>query len=464
MPATIGYTPAQIRHAYGFDAVVFDDHGVSIPGDGRGETIALFESGYDPSLLYNLAVFDRAFGLPDPTLWGQGEAQPSGPSIRVIGVDGTLPPAGVRETEAILDVEWVHAVAPGANILVVDGANDSQLTEADAVAARMPGVVVVSNSYSTYNYLEPPQEVADNAAYTTPPGHPGVTFVDSSGDTGAPSHPPDFSPFVLSVGGTSLALGADGGYGEETAWGASGGGISVYQKRPAYQDGVLPREILGRGVPDVSILGDKATGVAAYDPIEGGWHRGGGTSLSAPLWAAIIAIADQGRALRGLGPLDGATQTIPDLYRLPRRDFHDITVGNNGYAARPGYDLVTGRGSPYVDRVVAGLVASTASDPSPSLGASRCRRRLRTTPRRPGRSARPPAARSTVSSRPSGSTCLQRRWATSSPRSIGATVLRPTRPRSCSSRSAGASSRSAPSPAAPARHSPRRGSIRSTPG
>ena len=118
----------------------------------------------------------------------------------------------------------------------------------------------------------------------------------------------------------------------------------------------------------MSILGNKQTGVAVYNPLEGGCAVGGGTSLAAPLCAGIIAIADQGRSLRSRGSLDGPTQTLPILYRLPRREFHEIMVGNNGFRARRGYNLVTGLGTPYVNRVVADLTSSERVDRAPRIG------------------------------------------------------------------------------------------------
>jgi hypothetical protein len=366
MLSPAGYTPSQIEHAYGYDKVSFDVDGVAVPGDGQGETVALFEVGYTPGLSQDLAVFDRAFDLRGLTSWPLGGAQPVGPFLRTIGFDGgdTIPADDSDQSEALLDVEWLHAIVPAANILIVEAAQSTDLAQADAFAASQPGVVVVSNSYSSFDYLESPDEVGDNHFFTTPPGHPGVTFVDSSGDTGAPSHPPDFSANVLSVGGTSMTLDAAGNYGSETGWAGSGGGLSLYERLPGYQFRAVPNGIQRRAVPDVAIVANKNTGVEVYNPAEGGWAIGGGTSL----WAGIIAIADQGRAARGLGSLDGPTQTLPDLYRLPRRDFRTITIGNNGYRAHRGFNLVTGLGSPYVNRVVAGLVAATAVYRAPEVG------------------------------------------------------------------------------------------------
>ncbi len=370
MPAVIGYTPAQITNAYGFNEVVFSDGGTAVPGDGRAQTVALFEVGSTPGLAQDLAVFDHAFNLPDLTPWSGAGVPPTTPFLQMLGFDGgnqiTATPSD--QGEAMLDLEWLHAVAPAANVLIVEAPHSSMIPQADAFAVQQPGVVVVSNSYSDLNYLESPEEVRNDHAFTTPQGHPGVTFVNSSGDTGAPSHPPNFSPNVLSVGGTSLTLNAAGNYGSETAWAGSGGGLSMYQWQPAYQRLVVGRGVTRRAVPDVSILGNKQTGVDVYNPLEGGWNVGGGTSLAAPLWAGIIAIADQGRSLRSRGSLDGPTQTLPILYRLPRRDFHEITVGNNGFPARRGYNLVTGLGTPYVNRVVAGLTSNDRVYRAPRIG------------------------------------------------------------------------------------------------
>src|SRR5262249_17742444 len=120
-----------------------------------------------------------------------------------------------------------------------------------------------------------------------------------------------------------------------------------------------------RGTPDVSYNADPNSGYSIYTstPYNGrsGWLSVGGTSAGTPQWAALIAIADQGRALAGQGSLDGPGQTLPPLYAMDGSNFHDITSGNNGFPTWPGYDLVTGRGSPYAQRVVQALLSVTAS-------------------------------------------------------------------------------------------------------
>jgi hypothetical protein len=151
-------------------------------------------------------------------------------------------------------------------------------------------------------------------------------------------------------------------YSWETGWNGSGGGVSALEPQPSYQQGVGDQAQTQRTAPDVAF--DAGQGVAVYDSYNNAtlpWFSIGGTSLSAPSWAALIAITDQGRALAGQGTLDGPTQTLPRIYTLPASDFHDVTIGNNGFLAGSGYDLVTGRGSPDARRVVADLSGNPPS-------------------------------------------------------------------------------------------------------
>ncbi len=175
----------------------------------------------------------------------------------------------------------------------------------------------------------------------------------------------------MAVGGTQLSLSSSGGYLGETAWSGSSGGLSADEVQPAYQKGVVTQSATQRAVPDVSYNASTASPFAVYDTGYGGWLTVGGTSAGAPQWAALVAIADQGRAAAGEGTLDGGSQTLPLLYQLPAGDFHDVVSGGNGaYSAGAGYDLVTGRGSPIANLVVAGLVGSSASTGGSSADAS----------------------------------------------------------------------------------------------
>src|SRR5262249_8455261 len=221
-------------------------------------------------------------------------------------------------------------------------------------ARSQPGVAVVSMSFGSGEWST---ESALDSYFTTPSGHSGVTFVAASGDGGSSNAPeyPSVSPNVIAVGGTQLNTDSLGNYLSETGWSGSGGGISGYESQPAYQKGVVTQTSSLRGVPDVAYNGANNSPYALYDSYGyGGWVAVAGTSAGAPQWSALIAIADQGRALAGKGALDGATQALPMLYQLPAADYHDITSGSNGaYVAGPGYDLVTGMRTPVANQVVA---------------------------------------------------------------------------------------------------------------
>ncbi len=204
--------------------------------------------------------------------------------------------------------------------------------------------------------------------YFTPPLHNGVTFIASAGDSGSPSGTPAYSQAVLAVGGTSLSVDGDNNYAGETGWSGSGGGIASDEYQPSFQTPFF--NSTERTAPDVSMVADPATGVAIYDSYDFGaatpWIQVGGTSLSAPLWAGTMAVVNQGRIINGLDTLDGAGQTLPLIYGLPDSDFHDVVSGSNGgFSAGPGYDLVTGRGSPIENL----LIPDLASAPAPALAA-----------------------------------------------------------------------------------------------
>jgi hypothetical protein len=350
-----GFTPGQIRHAYGFDQITFS--GGAVQGDGSGQTIAIVAAYDQPNIAADLAAFDATFGLPAPASF-----------TKVNQGGGTAYPAADKGwgLEISLDVEWAHAIAPGARILLVEAntANWSDLLTAVDFARHQPGVSVVSMSWDSTEWSG---ETYFDSYFTTPAGHTGVTFVASSGDTGSSggAESPAVSPNVLAVGGSQLSTDSAGNYVSETAWNGSGGGISLYEAQPAYQKGVVTQTTTHRAAPDVAYDASSATPFAVYDSFGyGGWLQVYGTSAGAPQWAALVAIADQGRALAGKGTFDGASQLLPMLYQLPASDFHDITSGSSGaYAAGVGYDLVTGRGSPFANRIVAGLVGPDVNTP-----------------------------------------------------------------------------------------------------
>jgi hypothetical protein len=374
------YKPSQIRTAYGIDQIpkFTGPNGLQVTPDGTGQTIAIVDAYNDPNIIGDLAQFDSAMGLPAPPSF-QVYNQTGTNITSLIGTSGQngvpqTDPNNVWEGEEVLDVEWAHAIAPGAPIILVEANSDSSadLDNAAVVWAASPasGASVVSLSFGS------PESSNDtkNPAISDYMPRVGVTLLASTGDEGAPGGHPAFSPNVVAVGGTTLYLNSDNSYLSETTWGEGGGGVSQQEKQPTYQNGIVTQYSAAQRVtPDVSFIGDQRTGVLIYNSYNKNsdfWEVTGGTSLSAPCWAGLIAIANQGRVLLGKAPLSGANETLPALYSLPAADFHDVTTGNNGqytltttnqaqYSAGPGYDPATGLGSPVANLLIPDLVAYT---------------------------------------------------------------------------------------------------------
>jgi hypothetical protein len=361
-----GLIPAQVRGAYGVNNIRFG----GTLGTGAGVTIAIVDAFDNPNIQGDLATFDAAFGLPAP------------PSFQVLNQSGQatpLPPVdmtGNWEIEEALDVEWVHAMAPQASLILFEADNPGTLFTAEDTARRFAGVSVISNSWGG---PESPTDIFNDFIFTTPSGHIPVTFLAAAGDSGAfgsdgsttitPDYPAS-SPNVVSVGGTALTVDTNNNYVNETGWGngdqsgllgGGGGGISGIESQPAYQARFVSAfSTTNRTYPDVAALADPATGAAVYDSTTlgagTGWVPGGvgGTSLACPLWAGFVGIANQGRLAENNLTLDGQ-EVLTRLYQLPGEDYHDITSGNNGFAAGTGYDLVTGIGTPVTNLLVPDL-------------------------------------------------------------------------------------------------------------
>jgi subtilase family serine protease len=333
--AVAGMTPAQARKAYGFD---------QIAGTGAGQTIAIVDAYGSPTIQNDLAVFNAQFGLPSANLQvvTVGCAPPNCP---------TDPSGGGWALETALDVAWAHAIAPDAKILLVV-AKDSYISSLLAAVdyATNNGATVVSMSWGAGEFSS-----QSNYDYHFKPSGPqgGITYTASSGDGGHAVSWPAASPAVVAVGGTYLALGADGSYLTEAGWSGSGGGVSLYSPVPTYQQ-TLGK--IGRAVPDVSYNGDPNSGFAVYSA--GNWYIVGGTSAGAPQWAGLFALVKQS------GPAA--------LYPLATNGYRDITSGTNGTCgadctAFAGYDLVTGLGSPRANSLVPALSGvGTGATPSPT--------------------------------------------------------------------------------------------------
>ena len=243
------------------------------------------------------------------------------------------PTSALWSREAALDVQWAHAIAPGAKILVVEAKSDrlSDVLKAEDYATSHAGYV--SNSLGM-------AEFSGQSVHNYHFNRPGVSIFVASGDdgaTGGPSYPAT-APGAIAVGGTTLVDIGKPTF-AETGWKGSGGGCSAYEKAPAAQTafaGYGGTNCGGkRAAPDVALVGDPRTGVSVYNTYKTDmpWHSLGGTSAATPMWAARAAIA-------------GLKVNAALLYgsASPIR-FRDITSGSNGLPAGPGFDLVTGRGS-----------------------------------------------------------------------------------------------------------------------
>lgn len=328
--APTGYTPAQMRHAYGFD---------TLSSNGTGQTIAIVNAYGSPTIQKDLNVFCAKFGIPTTTIQ---IAYPSGrPRVKNAG----------WALETALDVEWAHAMAPGAKILLVISPDASFAKLLAAVDYAAANAQQVSMSWGG-------NEWAGETSYDFHFNKSGVAFTAASGDSGGEACWPAASPYVTAVGGTNLVLNATGDVLAETAWSGSNGGPSAYEPAPTYQSAW--QSTAKRQIPDVSYNGDPATGVPVYSSTKfqgrAGWFQVGGTSAGAPQWAALLAITNASRsaglsscnaALYGLGsPSDFLTY------------YRDITSGSNlGYTAVSGYDMVTGVGTPLASALVPGLAA-----------------------------------------------------------------------------------------------------------
>ncbi len=326
-----GYKPSQIRHAYGLD---------QLSGTGKGQLIAIVDAYGSPTIQKDLAAFSSQFGLPAANLT---IAYPQGKPNRT--------DAGWA-LETALDVEWAHALAPEANLLLVVSKTNSFANLLSAVDyATSQGAHVVSMSWGG-------SEFSSEASYESHFNRSGVVFTAAAGDNGSGVLWPAVSPYVVAVGGTTLPLDSSGNLtGAETAWSGSGGGISTYESEPAYQTAYGIASNNHRGVPDVSFDANPNTGAAVYNSTkyygQRGWFVVGGTSFGAPAWAATIALANQGRT----APLsDGHTA----LYQAATgssypANYRDVASGSNGNAAGTGYDFVTGLGSPLAGNLVPAL-------------------------------------------------------------------------------------------------------------
>jgi subtilase family serine protease len=362
------YDPSQFQEAYNLKPLWRDGF------TGKGRTIVIVDPFGSPTIRNDLHVFDQQYGYADPEL---EIIQPAG---AVPPFDPTDPVMSVWAAETTLDVEWAHAIAPGAKILLVEtpvaetegveGFPEIVRAENYVIDHNLGDVITQSFGATEETFDSPNQILGLRSAFRNAAAH-HVTVLASTGDFGATNprrdgetlYPfpttlwPATDPLVTALGGTQLFLHAAGHRTSpdvvwNDAFGATGGGLSKVFPRPIFQAG-LQRVVDGhRGIPDISMSAAVDGGVVVYktfDPANRGWEVFGGTSESSPTFAGLVAIADQLAGHR-LGWLN------PELYllrHLPSRlsGIVDVTTGDNtfagvtGFRAQPGYDLASGIGT-----------------------------------------------------------------------------------------------------------------------
>ena len=372
------YGPDAMRKAYGLDKLI------AAGFTGAGQTIVIIDAFGSPTLASDLATFDALFGLPSP------------PSLQQIRMPGSAPfdytdgnQLGWAE-ETTLDVQWAHAIAPNASIIVVAAVDNSDAAILDAQNYAIDHKLgfIISESFGESELAlvqagRAGQQILDDNEKSYQRAADGdITVLVSSGDDGSAgtdingvfqtfpvANYPASSPNVTTVGGTNLFFGTplhadpNGVYIGETVWndgfGAGGGGVSSVFKMPSWQEPVVPKsKPKMRGYPDVAYNAGVEGGVlvflgfldTAFGPGNNGFYIFGGTSASAPQWAGIVALLNQ----KAGGPLGFLNKSLYKLGKKGTLDAvtHDITTGDNGFdgvpgfPATPGWDFATGWGTP----------------------------------------------------------------------------------------------------------------------
>ncbi|MFF8942966.1 hypothetical protein ACF1A5_11970 [Streptomyces sp. NPDC014864] len=408
------FTPQAIQAAYNVGPL----H--SAGDDGRGQTIAVVDSYGSDTMAHDLHVFDKAFGIA--SMCGEegvtcAPGMPTFSELHLQGSPATKAPPSTSNSpgqedksawalEVALDVETAHAMAPGANILLVSTPTAEtlgvqgfpQMMAAEQYVVEHHLATVISQSFASAEGAFHTAQSLENLRYAyKAAAQNGVTVLGSSGDDGSVgslktpvgqggstlSEPavewPASDPLVTGVGGTYLCTDPTATSGRvvdsasppgvcqkapgqsEIGWIGSGGGYSSVFAKPDYQSGTLPAGSTSmgamRGVPDISLQASPSTGALVYlslppdgqgglkcggTPCSTGWYDIGGTSLACPEWAGLVAIADQINR-GGLGLINPALYKLASNPATYGTDFNDVTMGNNtAEASVPGYPATTG--------------------------------------------------------------------------------------------------------------------------
>lgn len=321
-----GKSVGQMRAAYGLGAF------------GGSGVIAIVDAYHYNTSLNDFNFFSNYYGLPAET-----SADPlasSNQHFQVVYAAGKKPRSDSGwALEAAMDIEWAHAMAPNAKIVLVEAASNSlaNLIAAENVAKQIAGCTGVSNSWGSS------ESSSLYSSYDSAFVQNGVVFFASGGDSGGVKSWPSLSKNVVACGGTTLNMSGNT-VTSETAWSSTGCGISSYEPRPAFQNSVSTIVGSFRGADDIAADADPNTGASVYTTTSyqgiTGWVTVGGTSLSCPLIAGMANASGTHRA-------SSDAQNTAFYAGLGGPNFKDITSGTAGsYSARVGYDLPTGVGVP----------------------------------------------------------------------------------------------------------------------
>jgi subtilase family serine protease len=381
------YTPAQIRAAYGLPTLPASYTGLTTAQAaqlGAGQTIYIVDAQHNPNVAAELSAFNTKFSLPACTTktvattasLPLATASSSACELSVVystaagGMTATAPTYDSGwATEIALDVQWAHATAPLARIVLIEASSSSYnnlLGGIKLANAMGPGIVSMSFGGS---------ESSGTSSAESAFAASGMTYLAATGDSGAAVSWPSSSAKVLAVGGTTLNY--TGGTRSEVVWSGTGGGVSAYVATPSYQSTAVPGmgSAARRTVADVAFNADPNSGqyvaVIASGTSTVKWASVGGTSLATPQWAGLIAVSNALRAVNGKAALGAPhvalytnISTVPGTYAST---FADITKGSHGTCAacsgEVGYDQATGLGTPNASALLStlsGLTVQTA--------------------------------------------------------------------------------------------------------
>jgi hypothetical protein len=362
----VGLIPDQVLHAYGID---------NLSLTGAGQTIAIVDAFDDPTVRHDLEIFSQQFGL----------TMPSRDNFQVYYAAKHRPNTDAGWAgEISLDVQWAHAVAPDAKIVLVEAASNSEVDLYRAVDFAVnllqPTGGVISMSFGRSElFFDPLKNTIFHNERTK-----NISFIASAGDTAGLTGAPADLADVLAIGGTFINVDSSGNLlTPEEGWAAGSGGISSFVPRPSYQAGVKIGDFTldnRRAIPDVSYNGDPRSGVATFDTTPDvlgntGWQAVGGTSAGSPQWAGLVALVNEQRAANGDGVIGNSLNRA--IYAAAADDyagnFIDVQTGFSFYPALPGFDLITGLGSPHADSLVPTLADFDVTDSETNLTFSAAR-------------------------------------------------------------------------------------------